>query len=216
MVSDSSIQSRTSSVSSVSLTHNAPAYMQARRANGERQKLVYGQMYQSGLSSVDETLPSQRKLSVADLTGPSTFSDANFQVRSPESYSTYPGEDFSSTAKAQDTCQLSVQDAAYALQELHNNRVFDELTPRPLSSWAVPAKQAPKRRWEDDSSDLQENVRGLLRVDQYPSSVYPTAYPTPQATPSGADWTAIKRTRLTPPDQYQREAYAPYFQIPSH
>ncbi|KAB5562791.1 G1/S-specific cyclin Pcl5 [Coniochaeta sp. 2T2.1] len=217
MVSDSSIQSRTSSVSSVSLTHNAPAYMQARRANGERQKLVYGQMYQSGLSSVDETLASQRKLAVADivdLTGPSNFTESNVQVQSPESYSTYTGEDFSNTGKVQDTYQLSVQDAAYALQELHNHRVSEELTPRPVPSFAVPSSQAPKRKWTDDS-DLQENVRGLLRTDNYPTTVYSTAYPTPQATPVGADWTAAKRPRLTPSDMYQREAYGQHLLIPS-
>jgi hypothetical protein len=198
-------------------------------------------MYQSGLRSLTLGEPgdSKRKLAVADivdLTESPTFTESTIQVQSPESYNTYAVEDTSSARKARDPYQLSVQDAAYALQELHNHRDTDDQTPRASQSWPVPATQGlvPKRKRTEDDSDLHRNVRDLLAYPSFEGSSWtpksatvPTSYPTsayltPRATPiPGGNWTSVKRTRLTPPEVDReaflraREAYGQHHLIPA-
>lgn len=199
MVSDSSSQSRTSSISSASLMHNAPAYMQARRAVCERQSMIYGQQYQLGQSSFDGAFASKRKMAVSDIVDMPdhlTLDETDMRIPSPDpSY------------------QLSVRDAAYALQELHNHRPTDEQTPKPLQKWSVPASQGPKRKRTDESA-LQENVRGLLAVHPEERS---TMWSDEMAQPVFASPT--KRVRLSAPSIYQprlmAEAYPQHRLIPT-
>jgi len=166
MVSDSSSQSRTSSISSASLSHNAPAYMQARRATGERQRMVYGLQYRLGQSSLDDTLADKRRnLAVADIVDiPEQLSleEADVRIPSPDSYDTY----LSKTRGTDQSHQLSMCDAALALQELHNHRDTSEPTPKPLQTRTVPVFQGPKRKRAEDGSALQENVRDLLTEER--------------------------------------------------
>lgn len=225
MVSDSSGQSRTSSISSASLLHHAPAYMQARRAVGERQKMVYGQHLQLGRSSFDDQFSSKRTLAVADmvdLTEPFQLGETEVRIASPDSYSTYLADDDNKSSAMDQYYQLSVRDAAFALQKLHNHRDTDEPTPKPAQTWSVPASQGPKRKRTEDSH-LQESVRDLLAVHpDEQSSMWSdklVGLPTPQpAYPTHcADWT-VKRPRLATPDMYQphlKEAYGQHLLIPS-
>lgn len=225
MVSDSSGQSRTSSISSASLLHNAPAYMQARRAVGERQKMVYGQQFHLGPSSYDDCA-STRKLSVADIVDlteePFHLGENGVRVASPDSYDTCPVNDVSKNSSMDQSYQLSVRDAAFALQELHNHRDTDELTPKPAQTWSVPVSQGSKRKRTDDSH-LQESVRDLLAVppDEQSAAMWsdelvgvPSRKP---AYATRADWMA-KRARLEAPALYLphlKEAYGQHLLIPS-
>ncbi|KAJ9133934.1 G1/S-specific cyclin pas1 [Coniochaeta hoffmannii] len=163
---NSSSQSRTSSISSASLSHNAPAYMQARRATGERQRMVYGLQYRLGQSSLDDTLADKRRnLAVADIVDiPEQLSleEADVRIPSPDSYDTY----LSKTRGTDQSHQLSMCDAALALQELHNHRDTSEPTPKPLQTRTVPVFQGPKRKRAEDGSALQENVRDLLTEER--------------------------------------------------
>jgi len=180
--------------------------MQARRACGERQRLVYGQQYQPVSSHLDEI--NKRKLAVADLVDSSEtpMVDApEVRIASPESYL---------AAKGDITYQLSDRDAAYALQELHNHCGPDVETPKAPQTWSAPASQAPKRKWMPES-DLQENVRDLLTGHPMPPSQ--PSY-TPFFEESSPDYFGVKRTRVTAPNPYQahfREGYGQHLLIPT-
>lgn len=202
MVSDISGNSRTSSISSTSLVHNAPAYMQARRAVGECQRRAWnGQQFRSGPIRTDSYDSKQRPAvtDIVDLTGPPfDLGESDAQVLSPECYVAYPEDGAhdhpsNSSLGVEQAPQLSDRDAAFALQELHNYQSAQQgqsmslpcitahhgsiesgdQTPKPAQAWSVPPSRASKRKCKDES-DLQENVRGLLRAE--------FAYPTPHVT----------------------------------
>jgi hypothetical protein len=136
---------------------------------------------------------------------------------------------------------LSVRDAAYALQELHNHRDVDNTTPQPTQTWSTGTKR--KRMTSTQDSVLQENVRDLLASQPQKenasvmwsdklvgASAAQTAYPTPY---SDVDypWSHIgavendaavqgapKRARRSVPDVYQphlKESYGQHRLIPT-
>lgn len=215
MVSDSSSQSRNSSISSASLSHHAPAYMQARRAVGERQRMVYGQHYPLGQSSFDDALASKRTVAVADMVDIPEYSsldEADAPIRSPDSYSAYPADLALEKSSVDQPYQLSVRDAAFALQELHNHRDADESAAKTPRTWSVPARQGPKRKRADDSA-LQENVRGLLAAqpDERGATWSDAVVGVSVAQPALSSPT--KRVRISATSMYQPHLRGPYGQL---
>jgi len=207
--------------------------MQARRAVGERQRMIWnGQQYQLGQTSLDDQSAKKWKLAVddvIDLTEPSLPSDNEVPISSsPESYNIQPTDHVHRMSSKQDVGPLSVRDAAYALQELHNHRDSDEQTPRAAPSWPTAAAQGPKRKRMDDTV-LQESVRDLLAAQsQEPSGAWSenrtstqTSYSAPWLPRNDSEATvssSCKRARLSAADMYQsrlNEAYGQHLSIPS-
>lgn len=248
MVSDSSGNSRSSSISSVSLLHNAPAHMQARRGFAERPKMLWnGQQFRFGQLAYDGPTRKSSLSDMVDIIEPYSPNDTATQISSPETYNTYPQRDdilhMSSKQEvdADKVFHLSVRDAAFALQELHNHRDVDQQTPQPTHTWSAAANQGSKRKRPTSTEDsvLQESVRGLLAVQPECGStmwsdkiagvpIAQTSYPTPSSDGDYA-WSlrgsvdatehgVCKRVRRSVPGMYQahlHEAYAQHRLIPS-
>jgi hypothetical protein len=121
--------------------------------------MVYGQQDQLGQTSMNGApVISKRKMAVADILDMpevASLDEVDIRIPSPDSYDIYRANVYA----ADQSYQLSVRDAAFALQELHNHR--DEPTPNALQAMSLPSSQVAKRK-RTGSSMLQENVRGLL------------------------------------------------------
>lgn len=171
MVSDSSGNSRSSSISSVSLSQNAPVYMQARRAIAERQRMTWNeQPYRTNQLIIDGNKLKPVLGDMLDITDP--FYPGG-QTMSPEPYISLPQvENIRPTTAIQESntdqaSHISVRQAACALQELHNHRDVEQQTPQ-QPAWLITPVQAPKRKRPeslDQDSVLQDKVRNLLARD---------------------------------------------------